>query len=206
MRRLLITGASRGLGAIAVQHFRREWDVSTVLDGEFDAVLHCRGGGMGLRDALLSTEDMHRLFMLNLGDAVSVNLKVMAGMIQRGAGHICHVCSIASGEAIGSVGYNTVKAALAAYVRSLGREMAQHGLVVTGIAPGAFNAAGGAMDRLKTNSPEAYIEFEQKRLPRGFMGDAKELLPLIELLLSPQASMMAGTVVPIDAGEGRYYG
>ena len=173
---------------------------------EFDAVLHCAGGGMGLRNPVLSAAELGRLFMLNVGAACAVNQAVIPHMKARGTGHIVHVCSIASGEAVGSVGYNTVKGALAAYTRSLGREMAPYGLVVTGIAPGAFNAPGGAMDRLRANNPEAYEDFEHNRLPRRMMGDARELLPVMELLLSPAASMMAGTVIAVDAGEGKYYG
>src|SRR5690349_9080731 len=120
---------------------------------DFDAVIHCAGGGMGLRESLLTPKALYDLFMLNLGTGVEVNRQALPSMMARKKGYIVHVCSIASGEAVGSVGYNTVKAALAAYVRSLGREMAPHGVVVTGIAPGAFIASGNAMDRLQRDNP-----------------------------------------------------
>src|SRR5688572_30199328 len=126
---------------------------------EYDAVLHCEGGGMGMRGPLIPAGAFHELFMLNLGAAAEVNRYVLPMMMAKKAGAICHVCSIASFEAIGSVGYNTVKAALAAYVRSLGREMAPFGVVITGIAPGGFRAPGGAMERLETANPAAYREF-----------------------------------------------
>lgn len=217
-KHLLIVGASRGLGAEACAYFRDRYEVSTLkfdylkpgtldgqLLGEYDAVLHCQGGGMGMRGPLIPAQSMLELFNLNLGAALEVNRYVLPYMMAKREGAICHVCSIASFEAIGSVGYNTVKAALAAYVRSLGREMAQFGVVVSGIAPGAFRAPGGAMERLEQANPEAYREFEQERLPRGHMGEAQELLPLIELLLSEKGSMMGGSVVQVDAGEGRAY-
>ena len=130
--------------------------------------------------------------------------RTMPGMKERKQGYICHVCSIASGEAVGSVGYNTMKAALSAYVRSLGREMAPFNIVISGISPGGFKSPNGAMERLEKNNVEAYRDFVN-RLPRKRMGDAEELLPLIDLLISPGASMMGGSVIPIDAGEGHYY-
>lgn len=231
-KRLLIVGASRGLGAEASAYFQNHYEVMVLKfdylkpaqwDGQLgippgglvgsaggwdkiDAVLHCQGGGMGLRGPLITAEGFYQLFALNLAAAAEVNRYVLPSMLAAGAGAICHVCSIASSEAIGSVGYNTVKAALGAYVRSLGREVARYGVVVTGVAPGGFRSPQGAMERLEKNHPGAYREFIEERLPRGRMGEPAEILPLLEFLLSEKASMMGGSVVPIDAGEGRAYG
>jgi 3-oxoacyl-[acyl-carrier protein] reductase len=115
------------------------------------------------------------------------------------------VGSIASYEAAGSVSYNTVKAGLAAYVRTLGRELAGDGIIATGVLPGGFIAPGNAMDRLKTNKPDVYEKFIADRLPRKKMGEAEEIVPLLTLLCSEGASMMSGCLVPIDAGEGKAY-
>ncbi len=209
---ILVTGASRGLGVVVAKYF----DAVTVgrtncqltYDAEMpdcDVVIHCGGGGLGFAYPLLEADKLNDLFTVNVGLQAEINRKVLPGMVTRKSGYICHVCSIASGEAVGSVGYNTVKAALAGYVRSLGREMAPYGVVVTGIAPGGFECNDNAMKRMMWNNPKAYEEFIAKRLPRGYMGKAEELLPLLELLTSASGSMMAGSVVPIDAGEGRYY-
>ena len=220
--RLLITGASKGLGLVASNYFEAEghtvhrwsskqcnyldfvsWDYKVP---PIDAVIHCAGGGLGLKSPYLSAEALYQLFMVNLGGAVELNRFIAIRMREEGLkGRIIHVCSIASGEAVGSVGYNTVKAALGAYVRSFGREMAPHGIVVSGIAPGGFYAPGNAMERLAANNPPAYQEFVDKRLPRGYMGGAEELIPILKYLVSEDASMMGGCVVPIDAGEGHYY-
>ena len=208
--RVLITG-STGLGAVVAEAFK-EHDVVVIgrnrampYDHQFNAVIHTSGGGLGYKNPMLSEIEFYRLFQLNVGYHASINRLVLPHMIERRSGYICHICSIASGEAVGSVGYNTVKASLSAYVRGLGREMAAHGIVVSGIAPGGFRCEGNAMDRLAQGNAEAYNQFIKDRLPRGRMGDAQELIPLIKLLTSPAGSMMAGCVVPIDAGEGRYY-
>src|SRR6185295_19451834 len=214
-RRILVTGASKGLGALVAQSFpedevipytRREYDFLKPNEWHhdltgIDVAIHCAGGGLGLRDPDPPSKALYELFMVNLGGAAEINRVIMPSMRVNGWGRIVHVCSISSGEAIGSVGYNMVKAGLAAYVRSLGREMASDGIVVTGISPGAFQAPGNAMERLKMNHPEAYMDFLNTRLPRKKMGDAAELVPLIRFLCSDDASMMGGCVVPIDAGE-----
>ncbi len=172
---------------------------------DIDIVLHIAGGGLGLRDPFLSSSDLEKLLALNLKAAVELNHHILPMMVHRKRGNLVHVCSIASMEAVASVGYNTAKAAFAAYVRSLGREVAGSGVVVTGILPGGFYAPGNSWERLSANKPEVVEKFIQERLPRGFLGKAEELLPLILFLCSEQASMMGGCLVPIDAGEGRSY-
>ena len=220
MPKILITGANRGLGEVAVKAFRKEdWEVipftrqdyDYLKNGwnyvvpEVDAVLHCAGGGLGYRSPYLTAQAMWELFMVNLGGAMEINRMVVPIMQHKGYGRIVHILSIASGEAIGSVGYNTMKTALSGYVRSLGREVAEYGVVVSGIAPGGFMARDNAMDRLSRNNPPAYTDFVDNRLPRGVMGKAEELIPMLKFLCSEESSMMAGCIVPIDAGEGHYY-
>ena len=48
-------------------------------------------------------------------------------------------------------------------------------------------------------------QFIDERLPRKKIAEADELIPLIALLAGQGASMMAGSCVPIDAGEGIAY-
>src|SRR3989338_6559481 len=128
-------------------------DKSNKFFGGFDIVLHVAGGGLGLRDSLLNSSDLEKLYKLNVGIAAEINRHVIPGMIKKGKGNVVHVCSIASAEATASVGYNTMKAALAAYVKTLGREIAATGVVVTGILPGGFLAPGNSFERLNKNNP-----------------------------------------------------
>lgn len=246
-KRVLITGASQGLGAVAAKAYAergatvamlgRQIDKLTALKealpfsdrhatikvdlmdpkeisqavsaavehlGGIDVVLHAAGGGLGLRDPLLAAPDLQRLFTLNVAAGAEINRLVVPHMKGQG-GNLVHVGSIASYEAVGSVGYNTAKAGLAAYVRSLGRELAGDNIIVTGILPGGFHAVNNAMDRLLQSSPDVYKKFVEERLPRKRMGDASELIPIIMLLSSSDASMMGGCLIPIDAAEGKAY-
>ena len=232
-KRILITGASKGLGAAAalalaergasvvllarsqdkLEDVRRSCknserhlsirvnllemkEIQPVVHkakkflGGIDVVLHAAGGGLGLKDEFLMHEDFLKLFVLNLGAAAEINRLVAPEMKERRSGNLVHVGSIASSEGVGSVGYNTVKAALAAYVRSLGRELNRFNVIATGILPGGFISPGNAMARLQEANPEAYRRFIEDRLPRKVMGDARELIPMLALLCSGDASMM----------------
>ncbi len=247
-KRILITGASRGLGSVCARAFaqsgarlalmarseealegvRASCDHAThhlvtpvdLTDGaalkeavqkatdflgQIDVVLHVAGGGLGLREPLISSEDLSRLFALNVGAAVEINRLVAPAMAERGKGNLVHVASITATDAVASVGYNTVKSALSAYVRSLGNHLAASGIVVTGILPGGFIAPGNSWERLAATKPEVVDRFIIERLPRGRLAEAEELIPLLSFLCSEAASMMGGCLVPIDAGEGKTY-
>jgi 3-oxoacyl-[acyl-carrier protein] reductase len=247
-KRIFITGASKGLGAICFQEFAKRGarlvisgrsqesleelikdtknpsshlaivsDLSQLSNvhefvhkgleflGGVDIVLHALGGGYGFLDPTLSWKQFELLHKINIYTGAEINRLVIPKMIDNHCGRIIHVGSIASQEAAGSVGYNTVKAALASYVRSLGREMASSGIIVTGILPGGFTAPGNSMVRLQQEKPEVFDSFIEERLPRKKMGSVTEIIPLICLLASDAGSMMSGCCVPIDAGEGKAY-
>lgn len=173
--------------------------------GAPDIMIHCMGGGYGFREPLLTWEQLEKLHRVNLAAGAELNRLLVPAMTGKGGGYIVHVGSTASTEAIGSVGYNMVKAALAAYTRSLGNALAATNVIVTGILPGAFYGPGNAWRRMEATKPEVAAQFAADRLPRGRIAEGEEIIPLLMLLTGDGASMMAGTCVAIDAGESHAY-
>ena len=247
-KRILVTGASKGLGWVVAQEFARRGgrlivcgrneeklqelraafsspDRHTIFAGDLlelenierlekkcreflgglDVVAHVAGGGYGYRETLLTWKQFNDLLKINVSCAVEINRWVVPEMIKNGSGRVVHIGSIAGQEATGSVGYNTVKAALSGYIRSLGRELANSGVVVTGILPGAFYAPGNSWKRLKENKPEVVEKFIKEKLPRGKIAEAEELIALLMLLAGDGSTMLAGSCIPIDGGEGKAY-
>ena len=247
-KRIIITGASRGLGAIACEALskrgakiamlsrsKKELDnlkkrlknpsnhISVKVDllenssiklaikkakkflKNIDIVLHVAGGGFGLNDNLIINSNLKMLFQINLGAAAEINRLIIKNKNKNQFLKLIHVGSIASAEMVGSVGYNTVKSALAAYVRSLGNKLYKNKVIATGILPGGFIAPGNFMERFKKKNRNAYNKFIKTRLPRGVMGNVNEVLALLLFLCSKHSSMMGGCLVPIDAGESRAY-
>ena len=170
-----------------------------------DVVLHAAGGGLGLKESLISSKDFQKLLNLNILSAVEINRLIIPEMKKNKKGNIIHIGSIASFESVGSVGYNSSKAAISAYVRTLGRELATHNVFMTGVLPGGFIASLNAMHRLKKNNKKIYDDFIKKRLPRKKMGNTNELMPMIEFLASRSAGMMSGCLIPMDGGEAKAY-
>jgi len=173
--------------------------------GPIDVIIHVMGGGLGYSDSLLEWEKFDTLFKINIASAAEINRLLVPSMVKRATGNVVHVGSIAGREATGSVGYNAVKAALAAYIRTLGRELADTGVVVTGISPGGFWAPQNSWERFRQRDPNLLKQVIAQRQPRMKLGDASELIPAMFFLASRQATMMTGCSMPIDGGEGLTY-
>jgi NAD(P)-dependent dehydrogenase (short-subunit alcohol dehydrogenase family) len=240
-KKILITGATKGLGLICVEHFSKlganiyavgrdakfilrfkskkikfiktnfleEGDKKKFFEDiikikNFDIIIHCLGGGLGIKQPLLTLEDFIKLFKINLGIASEINLKIFKNLNKKES-YIIHIGSTASTEAIGSVGYNSIKAAIVAYVKSLAVSLINNKIYVSSILPGAFIAPGNAFERLKKNNLKIYNNFIKFRLPRKRIANANELIPLIEILCSKKGQMLAGTSITIDACETKSY-
>ena len=135
---------------------------------------------------------------------MQINNNLVPIMVEQGYGNIVHVGSIVSSEAKASVPYNTSKAALSGYVRSLGNKLIDQGIVVTGILPGAFYGDDNAMSRYEFYKPEEYKEFV-KKLPQQRMPQVEEYVPMIFLLSAKDSKIMAGSLVTMDGGQGISY-
>ena len=170
-----------------------------------DIVIHVAGGGFGFKNPLLSNNELQTLFQVNLGAAAEINRIIISSKDKNSELKLIHVGSIASVEAVGSVGYNIAKSAFLAYVKSLGREYYKYNIIVTGILPGGFIAKGNSMERFKKKNLKDYKKFIKTRLPRRKMGHVDEIIPVILFLCSNYSSMMGGSLVPIDGGESKSY-
>ena len=171
---------------------------------KIDIIIHCLGGGLGLKNPLLNDKEFFKLHQTNIGIAAEIN-RLLKKKLSKDKSFILHIGSTASIEAVGSVGYNTIKTSLVAYVKSLAINLIKDNVVVTGLLPGAFEAKGNAFARMKKKNYRAYKNFIKKRLPRKIIGNAEEFLPLINLLCSPEGSILAGSSISADACETKAY-
>ena len=246
-KRMLITGASKGLGKAAAIAFeqegarlalaarsddkldalKRSFDeqdkhlvfnldlldsknierlTTSIIEkwGGVDIILHCIGGSLGVNDTLVEWEDFTRCLKANIGIASEINRYLVPGMKVQSSGSIIHVGSIVSFEAGASVPYSTAKAALSGYVRSLGKDLAEHSIIVAGILPGAFYGDDNAMFRFEYYKPEEYQEFV-KSLPQGRMPIADEYVPMLFLLANPDSKIMGGSLITMDGAQGKAY-
>jgi 3-oxoacyl-[acyl-carrier protein] reductase len=126
-------------------------------------------------------------------------------MMGRKWGRITHISSISALENQGPPQYCAAKAALNAYIRSVGRFVAADGVVVTGVMPGAVMTAGGYWDEVMKQRPEHGGNFLRERMAIKRFGEVKEISSIVSFLVSDSASFMTGSVVLADGGQGRTF-
>lgn len=172
---------------------------------DFDIVVNNAGGNLGLTNPLDDFQSFKKVMDFNLGLAVEINARVLPGMISRKWGRIAHISSISALENQGPPQYCAAKAALNAYIRSVGRFVAADGVVITGVMPGAIITDGGYWDEVMTERPEHGEKFLNERMAIKRFGEAKEISSIVTFLVSNSASFMTGSVVLADGGQGRTF-
>lgn len=171
----------------------------------FDIVVNNAGGNLGLTNPLDDYQSFQQVLDFNLGLAVDINSRVLPGMISRKWGRITHISSISALENQGPPQYCAAKAALNAYIRSVGRFVAAEGVVVTGVMPGAVMTAGGYWDDVMRERPEHGEKFLSDRMAIKRFGQAEEISSIVAFLVSDSSSFMTGSIVLADGGQGRTF-
>jgi 3-oxoacyl-[acyl-carrier protein] reductase len=172
---------------------------------KIDIVINNVGGTMEVSNPLASYKDFENVLKFNLGIAVDTNNFFIPGMKERRWGRICHISSISALENHGPPAYCASKAALNAYVRSVGRFLAEFNIVLTGVMPGAILTNGGYWEDMKNNNPEKLENYLQNRMSSKRLGKVEEISELVCFLVSEHSSFMFGSNVLADGGQGRLF-
>jgi 3-oxoacyl-[acyl-carrier protein] reductase len=122
-------------------------------------------------------------------------------MIEVGYGRIVNVASAAGMEGHAMAGaYAAAKAGVVAMTKTMGKELAKHGVIVNAIAPALINSA-------MLNEPWFTDEVRDallSRIPMGRMGEPEEVAELIAYLASPALTFTTGQVFDLSGGRATY--
>ena len=145
----------------------------------------------------ISDDEMADVFQTNFFATVAITRHYLAKMVERQAGIIINMCSIASFMAGGGgAAYTASKHALAGFTRQLALDYAKDKVQVFGIAPGAVKTAMTASDF----EPGGLADWVAQETPIGRWSSPDEIAELTGFLASGKASSMQGEIVKIDGG------
>lgn len=170
-----------------------------------DIVVHNVGGNLGFTNPLCTIDEWKAVMRINLEIPIQINTHLIPEMKTRKWGRICHTSSISALENQGPPSYCAAKAALIAYVRSVGRYFAKDNIVMTSVLPGAIFTEGGYWDEATKNRPEHVESFLKDRMAIQRFGRPEEISELVSFLCSEQASFCVGSSVLADGGQGRVF-
>jgi NAD(P)-dependent dehydrogenase (short-subunit alcohol dehydrogenase family) len=200
--------ARRGIEAssIAVDLSRQE-QVQPFVDealrrlGHIDILLNNAGASWGAPAEDYPLEAWDKVMNLNVRSLFLVSQAVgKLSMIPRHYGRIVNISSIAglAGNPPGTMqtlAYNTSKAAVINFTRTLAGEWGRYGITVNSIAPGFFpsNMTKGVLSTLGA-------EVLAKDAPLGRIGDDEDLKGAVVLFASDAGKHITGQTLAVDGG------
>ena len=124
---------------------------------------------------------------------------VVPGMIEQGWGRIVNIASIAGKEGNPNAShYSAAKAGVIGLTKSLGKELAETGVVVNCLTPAVIKT-----DILKQISQE-HIDYMRSKIPMNRFGETHEVAALASWLASKDCSFTTGGVFDISGGRATY--
>ena len=173
--------------------------------GEIDILINNLGDSFNIKDPYCSLDDWRSLYRINLEVAVEWNNLVIPTMKEKGWGRIINNSSIASLENQGPVPFCTMKAALTAYSRSMGRVLAPDGIIMIAVLPGAVFTENGYWDMTSKTRPDHVEKYLNERMAIKRFGTLDEIGTIVAFLCSEHASFCVGTTLVVDGGQGKSF-
>jgi 3-oxoacyl-[acyl-carrier protein] reductase len=214
--KVLITGASRGIGKAISERFskegfqlitpsREELDLSSpnsvssymeFIDKDIDVIVNNAGVNiLGSIDSFLDT-DLKETLQVNLISAMTIIKGLIPGMRAEKFGRIVNISSIWSEVAKpGRMVYSVSKSAVNALTRNLAIELASDNILVNAVAPGFVNT-----DLTKKNNSPTSLEIIKNDIPLKRLAEPCEIAELVFFLCSEKNTYITGQTIIIDGG------
>ena len=124
---------------------------------------------------------------------------VVPHMVSHGYGRIVNIASVAGKEGNPNAShYSASKAGLIALTKSLGKELAQKGVIVNCVTPAAARTA------MFAQMTQQHIDFMLSKIPMGRFGTVDEIAALVCWLASEECSFSTGAVFDLSGGRATY--
>jgi len=145
-----------------------------------------------------------QLFEVNLLGAVRCARAAAAAMVKAGrGGRIINVSSVHGFVAENRCShYDVAKGGLDQLTRTLAVELAPHGILVNGVAPGYVNTAMSVVDGVNELETEAFREIyvKRRRIPLARAAEPEEIARVILFLAGPDNTYITGQSIVVDGG------
>jgi gluconate 5-dehydrogenase len=170
--------------------------------GPIDILINNVGGRrFNIPTAQLPLAKWEEIMHLNLTSTFLCTRDIGAAMLARGAGgRIINIASMSGmivNRGIGGRSYETAKAAVIHFTKSMAADWAPHGITVNAICPGFFMTEPNV--RWSQDHPKLF-EMYKDQIPAGDFGRAEDIGPLAVYLASDAARYVTGATMVIDGG------
>jgi 2-dehydro-3-deoxy-L-rhamnonate dehydrogenase (NAD+) len=225
-RTAIVTGGAQGIGAAIVDRLRASGATVVVWDldgqpsvdaanaasvqaateravkqlGRIDVLVNNAGiAGMTKPVVEYPIDEWKRVIDIDLTGPFLCCRAVVPHMVKAGYGRIVNIASIAGKEGnANAAAYGAAKGGLIAFTKSLGKELAQTGVLVNCVTPAAAQTA-----ILEQVTPE-FAKFMLSKIPMGRFVKVEEIAALACWLASEDCSFSTAGVFDISGGRATY--
>ena len=146
-----------------------------------------------------SDEDWQAVIGVNLLGVVYCARAVLPHMRSRKYGRIVNIASIAGKEGNPNMSpYSATKAAVIAFTKSVGKEVATEGICVNAVAPAVIRTH--ILDQLTPDQ----VDYMTQRIPMRRTGTTEEVAAVVHFLASPDCSFVTGQCYDASGGRATY--
>ncbi len=190
-----------GLNIGEEQEVKAGYEVAIEEFGKVNMVINSAGIVGPTSTSILdySVLDFDRVYQVNLRGAFLMAKYGLQAMAKEGYGRMLLIASIAGKEGNPFMaGYSTTKAGVIGLVKGLGKEFADRGITVNGLAPAVIETAMNA-----DTAPEQ-LAYMTSKIPMGRMGKVDEVAAMAAFIVSPENSFSTGFIYDISGGRATY--
>lgn len=141
--------------------------------------------------------------VMYLGTFQCCQVAARAMVAQATGGRIINISSVNGFLGLAqSSHYNSAKGAIDQLTRCLAVELAVHGILVNGVAPGFVNTAMAVIDGVNEHDTDDFQEFyvRRRRIPLARPAEPAEIAEAVAFLASPRCTYITGQTLVVDGG------
>jgi len=168
---------------------------------KLDIVINCAGivGPTGLKAVDVKVADFQKVSAVNITGSFLVTKYALPLMIKNNYGRILLVASVAGKEGnAGMAAYSTSKAAVIGMIKSIGKEYAETGITVNGLAPAVVRTA------MVEAMPAEQVKYMTDKIPMKRCATIAEVAATAAYIVSEEASFNTATVFDLTGGRATY--
>ncbi|GAB3554382.1 SDR family NAD(P)-dependent oxidoreductase [Spirosoma fluminis] len=169
--------------------------------GRLDILVNSAGivGPTSTKITDYSVEDYDRVYQINLRGAFLMTKYAIQAMEKANYGRILHLASIAGKEGNPFMaGYSSMKAGVIGLVKGIGKEYAETGITVNGLAPAVIRTA------MNENTAPEQLAYMTAKIPMKRLGTVDEVAALAAWIVSAEASFTTGFIFDLSGGRATY--
>jgi len=169
--------------------------------GKLDIMVNCAGivGPTNTKITDYKTEDYDKVYSINLKGTFLMTKYAIKAMEPNNYGRILLLASIAGKEGNPfMVGYSSMKAGVIGLVKGIGKEYAETGITVNGLAPAVIKTA------MNDNTNPEQLTYMTSKIPMKRLGTVEEVAAIAAWIVSKESSFTTGFIFDISGGRATY--